>query len=195
MRKSTSGFTIVELLVVIAVIIILTAIGAASYIGIQNSANADTANAFAKQLAAGAERYYVQNGEYPIPPSFPVTPSTCSTFSGTDASSAATVFNLPEEDFIDETLRPLLCFNASGTYSDETKMYYFSRQLAGDSTQRTFTFGSPTTCTITIPSTASSNETGGSAYAIVYKDVYLNQWKALRSTKGIITISSGCSFS
>jgi prepilin-type N-terminal cleavage/methylation domain-containing protein len=63
-RKQT-GFTIVELLIVIVVIAILAAISVVAYTGIQNRAN-DTAvqsdiTNFAKKVMA----YYAEHGEYP----------------------------------------------------------------------------------------------------------------------------------
>ena len=67
MRKSTSGFTIVELLIVIVVIGILAAITIVSYNGIQNRAY-DTSvqsdlNAIAKKISLEG----VEPGAYPMP--------------------------------------------------------------------------------------------------------------------------------
>lgn len=66
MKKSTSGFTIVELLIVIVVIAILAAISVAVYGNIQNRAN-DTAvqsdiNSFAKKVML----FEAEKGRYPV---------------------------------------------------------------------------------------------------------------------------------
>lgn len=73
-KRFTSGFTIVELLVVIVVIGILASITVVAYNGVQN-------NAYNAQIKAGVRSYYqalqvylVQNGSYPPVPS-QVTPS------------------------------------------------------------------------------------------------------------------------
>lgn len=67
MRKSTSGFTIVELLIVIVVIGILAAITIVAYNGIQNRAYDTTVqsdlNAIAKKIATES----VDSGTYPMP--------------------------------------------------------------------------------------------------------------------------------
>jgi prepilin-type N-terminal cleavage/methylation domain-containing protein len=65
MRKTRSGFTIVELLIVIVVIGVLAAITAVAYNGIQNRVRVATIqsdlNSLAKKLAA----YYAINDAYP----------------------------------------------------------------------------------------------------------------------------------
>ena len=65
MPKKQTGFTIVELLIVIVVIAILAAISVVAYTGIQNRAN-DTAvqsdiNSFVKKIML----YHAEHGEYP----------------------------------------------------------------------------------------------------------------------------------
>ena len=64
--KRTSGFTIVELLIVVVVIAILAAITIVSYNGIQQRAN-NTRRASDIEVAAKAiEMYYAQHGSYPV---------------------------------------------------------------------------------------------------------------------------------
>lgn len=65
MRKSTSGFTIVELLVVIVVIGILAAITIVSYNGVQRRARIATAQTDLVNLAKRLELFKVDNGAYP----------------------------------------------------------------------------------------------------------------------------------
>jgi general secretion pathway protein G len=61
-----SGFTLVELLIVIVVIGILTAISAVSYRGITNSAHDVAVKSDLTNFAKQAEIYYAQNGKYPV---------------------------------------------------------------------------------------------------------------------------------
>ena len=63
--RKTSGFTIVELLIVIVVIGILAAITIVAYNGIQNRANATAAEALAVDAVKKAEAYNAVKGVYP----------------------------------------------------------------------------------------------------------------------------------
>ncbi len=62
MRKTTSGFTIVELLIVIVVIAILTAITIVAYSGIQDRSNAAKAKAELNQLAKAMSAAKINSG-------------------------------------------------------------------------------------------------------------------------------------
>ena len=63
--KSKSGFTLVELLVVMVVIAILATIALVSYGRVQRDANDRTRGGNAAIIVEGLEKYYDQNGEYP----------------------------------------------------------------------------------------------------------------------------------
>lgn len=63
--KSRSGFTIVELLIVIVVIAILAAISIVSYNGIQNRANDTAVQSDLRNLANKILQYDATNGTYP----------------------------------------------------------------------------------------------------------------------------------
>jgi general secretion pathway protein G len=65
MRKTTSGFTIVELLVVIVVIAILAAITIVAYNGIQNRAYDSAVQADLSNLSKKYELYKATNDKYP----------------------------------------------------------------------------------------------------------------------------------
>lgn len=65
MKKSISGFTIVELLIVIVVIAILAAISVVAYTGIQNRARDSQRMTGMKSIERALELYRVDNGSYP----------------------------------------------------------------------------------------------------------------------------------
>ena len=64
-RQKQTGFTIVELLIVVVVIAILAAITIVSYNGITNQAKRSSAQASAKKAASKISTYYVKNNAYP----------------------------------------------------------------------------------------------------------------------------------
>ncbi len=66
MRKSLSGFTIVELLIVIVVIAILAAIAIVAYTGIQNSGNDSAVQSDLSKLKKKVELFYAENSYYPV---------------------------------------------------------------------------------------------------------------------------------
>lgn len=61
-----SGFTIVELLIVVVVIAILAAITIVSYTGIQSKANDAAVQTDFSAMAKKLELYYTDNGKYPV---------------------------------------------------------------------------------------------------------------------------------
>lgn len=63
--KNKSGFTIVELLIVIVVIAILAAISIVAYNGIQQRSHNSSAQASARQAATLIATYHIENGSYP----------------------------------------------------------------------------------------------------------------------------------
>ena len=65
MNKTKSGFTIVELLIVIVVIGILAAITVVAFNGVQTRANTAGALSDLKQVNSAIQLYYVDNGAYP----------------------------------------------------------------------------------------------------------------------------------
>lgn len=66
--KGESGFTIVELLIVVVVIAILAAISIVSYTGITNRATESAVNTDAVQLGKQVELFKAVNGRYPTVP-------------------------------------------------------------------------------------------------------------------------------
>lgn len=65
MNARKSGFTLVELLIVIVVIAILAAIGVVAFNGIQQNAYASKAGQIASDYSKLIKLYYTENGIYP----------------------------------------------------------------------------------------------------------------------------------
>jgi prepilin-type N-terminal cleavage/methylation domain-containing protein len=65
MQKSKSGFTIVELIIVIVIIAILATITIVAYAGVQGRARDDRRKTDVAAIAKAMEIYYDDNGRYP----------------------------------------------------------------------------------------------------------------------------------
>lgn len=90
MQKTKSGFTIVELLIVIVVIAILAAISIVAYNGIQGRSR-DTARVnAANQIKKALELYKIDEGNYPACPTI-ADNSSCSDISSSSVGLAATL--------------------------------------------------------------------------------------------------------
>jgi len=63
--KRSSGFTIVELAVVIVVLAILVTVTVVSFGRVQSDSRNTSSDAKGVAIAEGLERYYEANGEYP----------------------------------------------------------------------------------------------------------------------------------
>lgn len=82
MIKNRSGFTLVELLIVIVVIAILAAITIVAYNGVQSKARDTSRKTSVANISKALEMYYIQNGRYPS--------STCSSGCSSTTSWSAT---------------------------------------------------------------------------------------------------------
>ena len=89
MQKNKSGFTIVELLVVIVVIAILATVMYISYNGIQARTRDDRRLTDVANIEKAMELYYSDNGSYPVP-----TGATGSTINGGWYSSGDSSWNM-----------------------------------------------------------------------------------------------------
>ena len=100
MRKTVSGFTIVELLIVIVVIAILAVISVVAYNGIQDRSTNASSKAAANQAEKLIRSYVIANSSYPYTGRTCATESSCY-FGGLIAVNAAfrtnitTIGNLP----------------------------------------------------------------------------------------------------
>lgn len=91
MRKTTSGFTIVEVLIVVTIIGILTAVGFVSYESIISASRDSRRSSRITILSEALEKYYDQNGEYPGCDAMTQTPAivTGTTLKGLDSEVLA----------------------------------------------------------------------------------------------------------
>lgn len=66
MRKN-SGFTLVEIIAVITIIAVLASIGTVAYLTVQKQARDDDRKSDILVLKNALDKYYQDNGEYPLP--------------------------------------------------------------------------------------------------------------------------------
>jgi prepilin-type N-terminal cleavage/methylation domain-containing protein len=212
LSKCTRGFTIVELLITIAIIAILASIAFFSYKTAKTGADDKAREADVTTIMNALEKYYEKNGEYPADDAFNTTnsPTTLPNFTAVKAL-------LPSLD--DDALTgpggyrfyagclDTQCSNTSNTWRDYmTKSYrYQSRDTPGSSPGNAFpksitaSYGSNTGwgCTIT----TYYDQPG---YAIAWYSESKKIWifkKSLRGKVDIAPYSSGpvapqtCTFS
>lgn len=67
MNKTTSGFTLVELLIVIVVVAILAAVSTVAYSGVQSRAHDTSVQADLRQIGGKIQHYQILNGAPPTP--------------------------------------------------------------------------------------------------------------------------------
>lgn len=79
MRKTPSGFTLVEVLIAVAIIGLLTTIGFVSFTSIQSNTRDSQRSSQMTVLAEALEKYYDNNGEYPSCAAMAQDPNTIST--------------------------------------------------------------------------------------------------------------------
>ena len=80
MTQNKKGFTLIELVVVMALIAILAALGVGAIIVARNTAKETTHKSNAKTIQTGLEAYFAKNGNYP---------ATTGTVSFTTAATSA----------------------------------------------------------------------------------------------------------
>jgi len=93
MKKATSGFTIVELLIVIVVIGILAAITIVAYNGVQSRGKTSAAHSSAASTAKKAELYNTEVGNYPLAMSNLTSAPSTASYNLTGIVSGGTLSN------------------------------------------------------------------------------------------------------
>ena len=102
MTTRSSGFSLIELLVVVAILGVLSAIGISSYSGYVKSSERKAVENIMQQLSLGQTEYYSGNGSY-----YSATGSNCSPTSNT--STAIETNLLGGADAISADLRYEMC--------------------------------------------------------------------------------------
>jgi type II secretion system protein G len=64
--KKEKGFTLIEIMVVVAIIALIAAVGIPNLLRARVSANESTAQACLKSIASALETYAIANGSYPL---------------------------------------------------------------------------------------------------------------------------------
>lgn len=126
MKKRSTGFTIVELLIVIVVVGILAAITVVAYNTVQSRARDNVRKADIANLAKGIEQYYAVNGHYPM------SSGWCTQYSGASYIAAFTaelepyMKNIPLDPTYKQTHQDYFYRN----FNDQS--YYLYAELEGE---------------------------------------------------------------
>ncbi|MBM3210386.1 prepilin-type N-terminal cleavage/methylation domain-containing protein [Candidatus Saccharibacteria bacterium] len=116
MKKTTGGFTIVELLIVIVVIAILAAITIVAYNGIQDRAKASTVQSMVTTISKKVQSYKVVTGQYPSADELIYNRAPGSTVNGSGPAEAKVDgYNITFANQSNGTNTVRYVINASGT--------------------------------------------------------------------------------
>lgn len=129
MKKATTGFTIVELLIVIVVIAILATISIVAYTGIQARARDSGRIAKVKDIAKALELYKIDNGGYPNIPDG----------NGQETTSGSQTENWGHNDrlkILTDALAPYATFDPTSlSNATQGNYYYYYTSLAANNNQ------------------------------------------------------------
>lgn len=185
MRKSTSGFTIVELLTVIIVIVILATISYMTYARFQIQSRDNKRQSDIALLQSQLERYYQKNNEYPGScPS--ALPASCTSYSsGVQIQLNQSLANL-------DSIMPGLDVNfgdplrlSSGSYFNDLSnpsYYYIGGLYSNVNSSVTFSWpGTSVTCNYSLTLAAGQQ----SSYIIAYYNELNKKPVFLKGQRGV----------
>ena len=159
-NRADSGFTIVELLIVVVVIAILAAITIVSYNGITARANQSAGKASASTFQKKAELFAGQNNHYPIgtgnadTPNFPGSDSTVSWYyTGLTATYGPSGTSALTSSSGNSAVRVLKCAASGSTQSSITatnitglRVFYWDPLKSGGAGENSIDVGATTAC-------------------------------------------------
>lgn len=188
------GFTLVELLIVISVIVILTALSISAYDLTQKEAEDGAAEALISTIKSGAEKYYTTNNEYPVASAVhggAVTGSPPANYTAASQYFGIPIANLDGSRFKLTACTPQLAACKTDALT-KTRVYYFTKQTQTSTTAEVIGTAAGTGCAYTF----AAADTGALGYVLAYWSAMDKQWKIIKSSRGTVTTSntSTCPF-
>ena len=195
-HRRQRGFTLVELIIVIAVISALTAIAVVAYTNVQKQARDNERSVDVAAIMDALERYYDRNGEYPANDQMNTLNSpTTMGFNATKALMPTLTdddLNGPNDSQFYAGCINSACTNTSANWATyHSKQYYYSSRLVTSQTGSNVWFAMGSTygnntgwgCIIT---TYYDNP----GYFIAWRSEATGVWTFKRSKHGTITIAN-----
>lgn len=187
MRKTVSGFTLIEILIVTIIITIIASISTVVYTTVRNDADQKQAESLVGIVRASLEKYYNTTGDYP-------DPSTMNTDTIEANMLSVNIDTLNGGKF---KFSPQL---VNGTFSGQaanashvSKIFYIARK-ADDLNANTATFNPSPACSVSLTGNTDADK-GTSSYVLAFVRPGTTTWSVYRSAQGNATISpSSCKF-
>ena len=197
LRNTLAGFTVVELIVVIAVISAMAAITTIVYLQSQREARDNERLTDMSVLTNALEKFYQQKGEYP-----PGCPDTSCTSTLLTANTSAAIITPNTTLTTITALMPTVKGNFGDPQSPnktlpfkqrviaETKYYYFGGTVNYTASAASVSYGSHTNFPCTIQSSLAAGAVG--SYVIGYYSEASSQWMLIGGRNGTpMTVTSG----
>lgn len=191
MRKSTSGFTIVEVLVIIVVIGILAAIGIFGFSRVQMQQRSINLEAKQVTISSAQESYFQKNGEYLSSRQLAGPSNDGRSLTASDYESLAATLGTTVENVSSSSYKFSPAVASVGVYSpDETgRLYLLTKDNSNPISAYHFTIAS-TGCSVTFPVEYGANQLGATAYALTYFHEAKDRWVILKSQRGTVEIGA-----